>query len=62
MLRSPCVRCGHPLNMGEGMQVTVSFNATELEQMINDALDLRIRARLLCALGLIDPEREEQLR
>lgn len=61
MTRSPCARCGILLHTGEG-RVTVSFTADELEELIIDSLKTKLRERLFCALGTIDPERERALR
>lgn len=58
---NPCVRCGHILHTGEG-KITVSFSTHELAELIESTTDLKVRARLLCALGLLDPEREKELR
>lgn len=58
---APCVRCGLILNTGEG-RVIVSFVAADLESLIRDTSDPQQQARLLCALGTIDPDREIALR
>jgi hypothetical protein len=53
--RSPCVKCGRILHTGEG-RVLVSFTADELCVMIDEVADPRVRARLACALSLLDPQ------
>jgi hypothetical protein len=57
----PCVRCGHILHTGEA-KVSVALSTDELAELIETTLNLRTRARLLCALGLLDPEKERNLR
>lgn len=56
-MRSPCLRCGTTLHTGEA-KVLMGFSADELAQMVHEVSDDRVRQRLLCALGTIDPERE----
>lgn len=60
--RAPCVRCGRQLPIGEGPRVLVGFGPLEIESLILDTSDPRLQSRLLCALGTIDPEREQVLR
>ena len=59
--RSPCVRCGMILHTGEG-RVTVAFTPDELAELACAAPDARVRERLLCALGLLDADRERSVR
>lgn len=61
-MRSPCVRCGMPLLVGEGIQVTVTFTPDELAQAAVEVSDARVEERLLCALGLVDPQLERETR
>lgn len=53
--RAPCVKCGRILHTGEG-RVLVAFTADELFEMATEVVDPRVKARLICALDLIDPE------
>ncbi len=53
--RAPCVKCGRLLHTGEG-RVLVSFTADELFEMATEVVDPVVRARLICALDLLDPE------
>lgn len=53
--RAPCVRCGRILHTGEG-RVLVAFTPEELYEMALEVVDPRVKARLICALDLIDPE------
>lgn len=59
-MRAPCMRCGHILHTGEG-KVTVSMTVTELEDLIINTTDLDLRKRLLCAIGLLDAQKERIL-
>lgn len=54
--RAPCVRCGRLLHTGEG-RVLVAFAPDELAELAESTLDPAVRARLLCALALVDDER-----
>ena len=54
------MRCGHILHTGEG-KVTVSLTVEELEELITNTTNLDVRARLLCAIGLLDPVKERIL-
>ncbi len=60
-VRAPCVRCGSPLHTGEG-RIVVSFTLDELEELAWAAVDRKGRQRLLCAIGLLDVERERRIR
>ena len=53
--RAPCVKCGRILHTGEG-RVLVSFTATELFEMATEVVDPKVRARIICALSLIDQD------
>lgn len=59
--RKPCTRCGRHLHTGEG-KVMVSFLAEELEELAWATGDESVSNRLLCALGLLDPFREKEIR
>lgn len=59
--RAPCVRCGLLLHTGEG-RVIVAFTADELEEMAWATTDANVADRLLCALGLLDADREKAVR
>lgn len=59
--RSPCLKCGRLLHTGEG-RVLLAFTLDELETIATTVPDTHIIARALCALGLLDSEREQQLR
>ena len=59
-MRAPCVRCGNLLHTGEG-KVTVTFSADELEELACAAPSAALRRRLLCALGLLDSARADQV-
>ena len=54
------MRCGHILHTGEG-KVTVSMTVTELEDLIINTTNLDLRKRLLCAIGLLDAQKERIL-
>ncbi len=60
-MRAPCIRCGIMLHTGEG-RVTVSFTAEDLMGLVLATPERSMRARLLCALGTIDPVREHIVR
>lgn len=60
-MRAPCVRCGMLLHTGEG-RVTVSFTPDELEALALASTDRNVSDRLLCALGLLDADRERAAR
>lgn len=49
------------LHTGEG-RVTVAFTPDELAELACAAPDVRVRERLLCALGLLDADRERSVR
>jgi hypothetical protein len=59
--RAPCVRCGMILHTGEG-RVMVSFTPDELEFLALASPDPNVADRLLCALGLLDADREQAAR
>lgn len=59
--RAPCSRCGTILHTGEG-RVTVTFSLDDLEALAWAAADYNVRQRLLCAIGLLDVERERRIR
>lgn len=59
-VRAPCVRCGHLLHTGEG-RVTVSFSVDELAELACATGDRGVQSRLLCAIGLLDPDLEKAL-
>ncbi len=59
-MRAPCVRCGNTLHTGEG-RVVVAFSPTELEQMVYEISDASVRRRLICAIGLLDPDAERRI-
>lgn len=59
--RAPCVRCGMLLHTGEG-RVLVAFLLDELEELALATSDSNVSDRLLCALGLLDADRELALR
>lgn len=63
-MRAPCVRCGNPFQVpGEGrVAVTVTFTPTELEVLAITSIDVNVRERLLCAIGLLDAKREAMVR
>lgn len=61
-MRSPCVRCGMPLCVGEGYRVTVNFDPEELAQAAVEVSNPAVRERLLCALGLLDAGKEREVR
>ena len=52
---SPCTTCGRTLHTGEG-RVLIAFTANELFEMATEVVDSRVKARLICALGLVDAE------
>jgi hypothetical protein len=60
IVRQPCVRCGHILHTGEG-KVTLSMTVAELEDLITQTTNLDLRKRLLCAIGLLDAQKERVL-
>lgn len=59
-MREACVRCGRLLHTGEG-RVVIGFTAAEIAALVDATLDLTVRARLLCALTLLDPALAEAL-
>ena len=59
--RSSCAQCGMLLHTGEG-RVVVSFTAAELEELAMACPDPDVAARVACALGLIDADRERAVR
>lgn len=59
--RSPCVRCGTPLHTGEG-RIVAAFSVLELEELAFATRDVRVREPLLCAIGLLDQERDRAVR
>ena len=59
--RAPCVRCGYILHTGEG-RVVVAFNLDELEDIATSVPNSAVAQRVLCAIGLLDAEREDRLR
>jgi hypothetical protein len=59
-MRSPCVRCGNLLHTGEG-KVIVSFSLDELVDLAFQTIDPIVRRRLICAIGLLDEERENKI-
>ncbi len=61
MERAPCVRCGHILHTGEG-RVTVSFTVDELAALVEVCASGSLRARMICAIGLLDPALERELK
>lgn len=52
----PCDRCGAHTHTGEG-RVAVQLTADELEELAFATSNPIVRARLLCALDLIDHDR-----
>lgn len=59
--RAPCVRCGLRLFIGEP-RALVSFTEAELEELAFATSDPSVADRLLCALGILNPERERKAR
>lgn len=57
---APCVRCGRLLHTGEG-RVLVSFTPLELAELAEATSDRAVKARLVCALDLIDPDLAESI-
>jgi hypothetical protein len=53
-----CTTCGRLLHTGEALML-VAFSAAQLAKIANDVLDVDIRRRVLCALGLIDQDAAE---
>jgi hypothetical protein len=49
------------LHTGEG-RVLVAFTVGELEELAMATSDHRVAGRLACAIGLIDEEREQDVR
>jgi hypothetical protein len=59
-MRSPCVRCGQLLHTGEN-RVTVSLTVDELASLFVGNPDDALKRRLLCAIGLLEPDVEALL-
>lgn len=62
-----CTSCGGTIDVwqvpGEGHAcASVRFTAAELQQLARDTMDLRVCARALVALGLLDPAKERETR
>lgn len=49
------------LHTGEG-RVVVAFSLTELATIARDTMDIAVRERVLCAIGLLDESMERTLR
>jgi hypothetical protein len=60
-MRSPCVRCGLLLD-ATAEKVLVGLTPDELAELACGTGDPRVRERLLCALGLLDAQRERDVR
>lgn len=61
IVRAPCVKCGALLHTGEG-RVIVSFTVDEMDELAAQTTNGAVRDRLLCAIGLLDSERERTAR
>lgn len=57
--QAPCVRCGRLLHTGEG-RILVAFTPDELDIIAISVPNAAIAARAICAMGIIDPERERR--
>lgn len=59
--RAPCVKCGRILHTGEG-RILVAFSPAELAELAAASPDAGVRARLLCALDLLDEDLADSVR
>lgn len=57
---SRCACCGSVLQTGEA-KVLFGLTLDELEELATATSNTKLRRRLLCAIGLLDFEREMQL-
>lgn len=60
-MRAPCVRCGNSLAL-DIPRVSMQFSPEELAQLARDTLDVNVRDRALCALGMVDQVLERHTR
>lgn len=57
----PCERCGIVTPDGQA-RVSVSLSLDDLEEFASVTLRANTRARLLCAIELLDPDRAARIR
>jgi len=57
----PCARCGRIVHTGEA-KIAVPMQVSEAAELAYATNDDKMRERLLCAIGLLDPGLEKQVR